>query len=73
MTSAFIHKPKEMTAFVHPVHTKVLWHAVWDEARKQDWHSDDLTLVGGHDGYFYFQKSGVTTGYARLQVEGGAS
>jgi hypothetical protein len=68
--AAFTHKPKGPLSdvYFHPTNTKALWDKVWTEARAQDWWSDDLGCVGNKDGYFYFQKRGLTTGYARVYV-----
>jgi hypothetical protein len=70
--SAFIHKPKRLDGvFFHPVHTKALWDKVWAEARRQDWWDENsVGCVGNKDGYFYFQIRGLTTGFARIKVEG---
>jgi hypothetical protein len=70
--NAFTHKPEGSLAgaFFHPTKTKGLWNMVWAEARSQDWYSDDVGYVGNKDGYFYFQKPSVTTGFARIRVEG---
>jgi hypothetical protein len=73
--TAFTHKPKSLRneLFFHPTHTKALWDKVWTKARKQDWFpTDEKTIgcVGNEDGYFYFQIRGLTTGFARLKIEG---
>lgn len=66
----FTHRPSKLRnqQFVHPVHTKTLWNKVWGAARNQEWFADDVTLVGSDDWYFYFQKRGVTTGLARVEI-----
>lgn len=68
--NAFIHRPKGRLAgeFFHPVHTKLLWVKVWDAASAQPWFGPNVDYVGNQDGYFYFQKPGVTTGFARVKV-----
>jgi hypothetical protein len=70
--AAFIHKPKHLEGvFFHPTHTNALWDKVWTEARKQDWWpTDEKTIgyVGNENGYFYFQISGLTTGFARIKL-----
>jgi hypothetical protein len=70
--NAFTHKPEgSLTGvYFHPTHTKALWNKVWAEARKQDWFADDVGCVGNKDGFFYFQKPRITTGFARVKVEG---
>lgn len=69
--NAFIHQPKNLNTgvFVSPTHTKALWAKVWAAARAQDWFSENVSLVGNADGYFYFQKRGLTTGFARVKVQ----
>lgn len=68
--SAFIHKPKTLDGvFFTPTETKALWDKVWAAAKAQDWWEDDLGCVGNQDGFFYFQVRGLTTGFARVQIE----
>jgi hypothetical protein len=71
--AAFTHKPKGHLdgVYFHPINTKALWDKVWAEARKQDWFPADeksIGYVGNKDGYFYFQISGLKTGFARIKV-----
>jgi hypothetical protein len=69
--NAFTHKPKGSLSdvYVHPLNTKALWDKVWAKAREQDWWSDDLGYVGNKDGWHYFQKRGLTTGFARIKQD----
>jgi hypothetical protein len=71
MTNAFIHRPKGNLSgvYFHPTATRMLWNLVWDEARKQDWFTPDVGYIGNDGkGNFYFQLSGVTTGFAKVHV-----
>ena len=70
--NAFTHKPNGPLSevFVHPTATKALWNKLWTEARRQDWWQDDVGYVGNKDGYFYFQRPALTTGFARIKLEG---
>jgi hypothetical protein len=72
--TAFKHKPpqKELKqAFISPVEAKELWDKVWAAAKSQPWYENDLGLVGGstETGRFYFQKWGVKSGFAMVEVE----
>lgn len=68
--SAFTHKPKRLDGvFFTPVDTKALWDKVWTAAKAQDWWEQDVACVGNQDGFFYFQIRGLTTGFARVQIE----
>lgn len=67
----FTHRPRGYITDQHfsPVHTKPLWDKVWEAARKEPWYNDrDISCVGNKDGYFYFQKRGIVTGFARIYI-----
>lgn len=67
MATVFTHKPKKLDKFaITPAHVQE-WAAVWAAARAQDWFDDaTVGLVGCDATHCYFQKRGVTTGFARL-------
>jgi hypothetical protein len=70
--SAFTHKPKSLRdeVYFHPIHTKPLWDKVWAAAKSQDWYEPEMSYVGNDGEFFYFQIAGLTTGFARLKIEG---
>lgn len=67
----FIHHPtlEDLTAWINPLLTSDLWKQVWDIAKAQPWYVDGLVLLGGDGNSFYFMKSGVRSGMARVQLK----
>lgn len=65
----FTHKPKTLDKFAaSPVGNKAEYATAWDAARASDWYEDGLGYVGTDGEFHYFQKHGLTTGFARVPV-----
>jgi hypothetical protein len=67
MHNHFTHKPRGLQQDIHPIFNKDAWKRLWEIARNQPWYDDQTTYVGTKDGFHYFQRKGLTTGYARIE------
>ena len=63
---AFTHKPKKLDQAIYVGFSGLLFNAIWDAARAQDWFGDNVAYVGNHKGEHFFQISGHADGFARM-------